>query len=164
MTHSKIVYISGTLTDLTEEERIKLRQFYEDLGSICSKFGFTPYIPHFHSDPLHTLTQRNFDRIERLAVTQSYLVIAYVGIDSTKVGIIIEMAYHANKPTVLIYKRKQRDGLISQSVCGNPGVVHQIEFDEEVGGFENAKKQLSKFLHEFRSSNVADGLPNIISL
>lgn len=165
MTHSKLVYISGGLTDMTDEERAKLRQFYEDLGNICTDFGFTPYIPHLYSDPAKfpDLTPMQVDRIDRLVVTQSYLVIAYVGVASTGVGIEIEMAYHANKPIILLYeKTKLQNRLISRLVQGNPAVTHQIVFDDN--DFDDAKDQLVCFLHEFYQRDVAENLPRVISL
>ncbi|MFH1111975.1 MAG: XRE family transcriptional regulator [Patescibacteria group bacterium] len=152
---------------MTEEERSKLRRFYEDLGTICSEFGFTPYIPHIYGDPakFKDLSPEQIDRMDRLAVTQSYLVVAYVGVASTGVGIEIEMAYHANKPTVLLYeKTKLHNHLISRLVRGNPTVTHQIVFDDELDAFEDAKSQLRNFLHEFCSSNATENLPEPISL
>lgn len=48
---AKMVYISGALTDMSEEDRAKLRQFYTELGEICTQFGFEPYLPHVYGDP-----------------------------------------------------------------------------------------------------------------
>ncbi|HUD11501.1 MAG TPA: hypothetical protein VMS08_03750, partial [Candidatus Saccharimonadia bacterium] len=88
-TTPKSIYIAGALTDMPEPRRAMLREFYESLAVICEDFGFAPYLPHQHSDPalMTELTPNRVDRIDRLAVTSSYLVLAYVGVASTGIGI-----------------------------------------------------------------------------
>ncbi len=149
---------------MSEEERAKMRRFYEELGEICKLFGFEVYLPHIYGDPKFVahLAPKQIDRIDRLAVTQSYLVVACVGISSTGVGIEIELAYHANKPVILLYEQKKlNERRISRLVRGNPAVVSHIVYES----FDDAKVKLDAFLKEFCRSIVAENaLPPLLSL
>ena len=153
-----MIYISGALTSISEQERIQLRKFYEELGEICKEYNFEPYIPHIYGDPkfLAHLTAEQIDRRDRLAVTQSCLVIAYVRIPSTGVGIEIELAYHSNKPVILLYeKEKFEQRIISRLVRGNPSIKHEIVFSD----FEDAKEKLKIYLNNFLEEIKAEDLP-----
>src|ERR1043166_7651245 len=94
------VYVSGPLTDVPNEMRQSLRDFYERIGTECSKLGFKPYVPHVHSDPIQFahLTPFEVDGLDRAGVLQSNLIIAYVGIPAIGVGIEIEIANDAGIP------------------------------------------------------------------
>ncbi len=154
----KTVYISGALTDMTESKRAALRKFYDKLGSICEEFGLEPYNPHVYGDPKNVaqLTPVEIDRIDRLAVTQSYLVVAYVGVPSIGVGLEIELAHHANKPVVLLFeKEKLEKRRITRLVRGNPAVVCEIGFKD----FHDAFSQLSTFLAGFQQMIRSESLP-----
>jgi nucleoside 2-deoxyribosyltransferase len=157
------VYIAGALTDMTELQRAKLRLFYESLGATCAEFGLTPYLPHQHSDPtlMTSLTQARVDRVDRLAVTSSYLVVAYVGVPSVGIGIEVEMAYHAGKPVVLIAEQtKFNSRRISRLVRGNPGVIAEIGFSD----YFDAQTRLRSFLTSFTADIMAENLPAPLSL
>jgi hypothetical protein len=159
----KTAYIAGALSDMTEEERAKLRAFYVDMAGVCREFGLEPYVPHVYGDPklLADLTPKQIDRIDRLAVTQAYLVIAYVGVSSTGVGIEIEMAHHSNTPVVILFeKSKMEERRISRLVRANPAVVDEIAFDD----FGEALQLLRKFLAKFRKSIASENLPSPLSL
>jgi nucleoside 2-deoxyribosyltransferase len=154
----KTVYIAGALTDIKPDQREKLHRFYDDLGEVCANFGLQPYLPHHHGDPeiLAHLTPQRIDRIDRLAVTQAYLVIAYVGVASTGVGIEIEIAHHSNKPVVLLAEQaKLTDKRITRLARGNPSVIAEIGFKD----FEHAKIELHKFLQSFADSMTSEELP-----
>ncbi len=158
----KMVYISGALTDMTEEERAKLRHFYEAIGKLCEEFKFETYLPHVYGDPklVAHLSPAEIDRIDRLAVTQSYLVVAYVGIASTGTGIEIELAHHANKPVILLYERAKLDQrLVSRLVRGNPAVSQHIAFAD----FDDALRQLRGALETFCDRIAGETLPPPLS-
>ena len=154
----KSVYIAGALTDLQPSERERLRQFYEALGAVCAQFGLEPYIPHHHADPQHQnhLTPQRVDQIDRLAVTQAYLVVAYVGVPSMGVGIEIEMAHHADKPVVILAEQtKFVSRRVTRMVRGNPSVIAEVQFRD----FEDAKIQLHQFLRSFTEEMSGQDLP-----
>lgn len=153
-----MVYISGALTSMPEQERIQLRKFYEELGEICKEYNFELYIPHIYGDPklLAHLTAAQIDRRDRLAVTQSYFVIAYVGIPATGVGIEIELAHHSNKPVVLLYEQeKLEQRAISRLVRGNPSIKHEVAFLD----FEDAKHKLRSYFGNFLQEIKSEDLP-----
>jgi 2'-deoxynucleoside 5'-phosphate N-hydrolase len=150
---TKSIYVSGSLTDLTDAELSQLRKFYDQIAGVCREHDFEPYVPHHYGDPswLKDLTPARIDRIDRLAVTQAYLVVAYVGRASTGVGIEIEIAHHANKPVVLMYERKQLEGRrVTRLARGNPAV--------------DCLKQLGQFLDKFHEKIKAENLPLPLSL
>lgn len=159
----KTVYVSGALSDMTEEERARLRVFYEDIGKTCQEFGLEPYIPHLYGDPklVAHLTPKDIDRIDRLAVTQSFLVVAYVGMPSLGVGIEVELAHHANTPVVIMFEKSKGEARrISRLVRGNPAVKHEIAFDD----FGDALKQLREYLKHFRKAIEGENLPAPLTL
>ncbi len=160
---SKIIYISGALTDMSEEKRQALRKFYEALGEICREFGFEPYIPHIFGDPkkLPNLTPKQIDRIDRLAVTQSYLVVAYIGVPSIGVGIELELAHHANKPVVLLYERKKLiQRRITRLALGSPAAIEHIVFYN----FQNAEEEFRDFLKKFCNQIKSEKLPPLLTI
>ena len=159
----KTVYIAGSLTGHTAKDHPRLRRLYEQFADVCRQFGLEPYLPHQHSDPeLATrLTPSQINRIDRLAVTQAYLVVAYVGRPSTGVGIEIEMAYHANKPVVLVYEQSALDQRqITRLVRGNPAVVHEIAFTDT----SDATTQLADFIKTFAYKIMDEHLPEPLSI
>ncbi len=158
-----MAYISGALTDMPEARRALLRRLYEDIGECCQMFGLEPYLPHVYGDPVRMAdkTPQEIDRIDRQAVTLCYLLVAYVGESSTGVGIEIEMAYHANKPVVLLCEQTKLDArLISRLVRGNPAVKAVIAFTN----YEDALMQLKSFLRDFCLKIREEQLPPPLSL
>jgi nucleoside 2-deoxyribosyltransferase len=137
--------------------------YYENLGEVCVQAGFDAYIPHRYGDPklVAGRTAHEIDRIDRLAVTQSCLVVAYVGIASTGTGIEIELAHHANKPVILLYEQKRlEERRVSRLVRGNPAVRTEIAFDT----FDDALVSLAAAVKQFRAEFEAEGLPEPLSL
>jgi nucleoside 2-deoxyribosyltransferase len=159
----KTVYIAGALTDMPEARRQELRQFYESIAQICSRYGLEPYLPHLNADParMTNLTPARVDRIDRLAVTSAYLVLAYVGVPSTGVGIEVEMAYHSGKPVALLAEQYKLDARrVSRLVRGNPAVISEIGFED----FADARTKLQSFLQLFTANIEAEDLPEPLGL
>lgn len=159
----KTAYISGALSDMEEAQRARLRLFYEDLGKVCQEAGLEPYLPHLFGDPklVAHLTPKEIDRIDRLAVTQSFLVVAYVGMPSLGVGIEVELAHHANKPVILLFEKSKGEARrISRLVRGSPAVIHEIAFED----FDDALTQLRAFFKQFRKTLESENLPAPLTL
>jgi hypothetical protein len=157
----KLVYIAGALTDMPTADRAKLRAFYEQIAGACHQFGLEPYAPHQHSDPelFARLSPEQVNRIDRLAVTQSYLVVAYVGLAATGVGIELEMAYHANKPVVLLYEQAKLEAhRISRLVLGNPAVAHHIAFTTYADAAEQLRDYIKTFAYKIQDEHVPEPL------
>lgn len=155
---SRIIYIAGALTDISEEERQTLREFYEALGKVCQAFGFEPYISHIFSDPKNfpNLTSRQISYMNRLALTRSYLVVACIDVPSIDVGIALELSHHANKPVVLFYEKEKFDQCrITRLARGCPAVIEHIIFDN----FQNAEKEFRNFLKIFSNRLKSEELP-----
>lgn len=132
-------YISGALT--VSANGMILRDFYEEIAITCETFGHSVYVPHRHTDPiLHTdASPKEVYERDRLEVSKSNCVIAYVGVPSLGVGAEIEIARQCGIPVVLLY---EQGSPVSRMARGSPAVVHEIVFDE----FSNAIKELRNFL------------------
>ncbi|OGL73091.1 hypothetical protein A3E39_04315 [Candidatus Uhrbacteria bacterium RIFCSPHIGHO2_12_FULL_60_25] len=157
MGEKRMVYISGALSDMDEAERAKLRTFYEWIGETCEAHGFSVYLPHKYGDPKRNAdkTPQQIDQIDRQAVTLSFFMIAYVGIPSIGVGIEIEMAWHANKPVVLIAEQDRiNERRVSRLVRGSPSVWHEIGFADHEDAIRQLKEYLPKFIVEFRAMDL----------
>lgn len=139
------VYVSGALSDVPETIRQQYLGFYEAIGRLIESTGLSAYLPHKNTDPVKhkDVTPKQVDQIDRTAVMSSMLVVAVADNPSLGVGIEVEMAYHANKPVVLICNRdKLRGRRISRLIRGNPAVVCEIEYSEP----EEALDQLREYL------------------
>lgn len=153
MSEKRMVYISGALSDMNDAERARLRTFYEWIAAVCEEHGFDSYLPHKFSDPVRhrDKTPQQVDILDRTAVTLSYLVIAYVGTPAFGVGIEIEMAFHANKPVVLLFEKERADQRrVSRLVRGNPSVWREIPFADHEDAIRQLKEYLPEFLKEMR--------------
>ena len=163
MSEKRMVYISGALSDMNDAERARLRTFYEWVAAVCEEHGFGSYLPHKFSDPVRhrNKSPQEVDRIDRTAVTLSYLVIAYVGVPAFGVGIEIEMAFHANKPVVLLFeKERMEQRRVSRLVRGSPSVWHEIPFTDH----EDAIRQLKEFFPAFLKDIREQELPTPLSI
>ncbi len=146
---SKLVYVSGALSDVPENIRQKYLDFYESIGRMIESLGLVPYVPHQNTDPVRhkDVTPKQVDLIDRIAVTSAILVVAVADNPSLGVGIEVEMAYHANKPVVLLCHRERLEQRrISRLVRGNPGVLHEIVYESQDGALAELKAFILFFL------------------
>lgn len=122
----KKVYISGALTGI---ESISLtKNFYENIGRVCSEIGLSPYIPHFNTDPTTNsdIAPSEVFKIDKREVINSDLVIAYVGYPSIGVGMEIAYAEANNIPVILLYESSKT---VSRFPRGIPNLYSEITFD-----------------------------------
>lgn len=158
---SKLVYISGALSDVSESIRPQYLDFYESIGRMVESIGLTPYLPHQNTDPVRhkDVTPKQVDMIDRMAVTSAMLVVAVADNPSLGVGIEVEMAYHAQKPVVLICHRDRiAERRISRLIRGNPGVVHEIIYVDRDG----ALVELEAFIRSFLERQAESVLPRAL--
>ena len=119
----KTVYVSGPLTGISNPRALKT--FYESIGRVCLHVGFNPYIPHQHSDPLQhpNMTPQAVYELDRQNVSQSDVVIAYVGIPAIGVGQEVEIAHTSGVPVILVYEAGRS---ITRMVRGNPSIFAEV--------------------------------------
>lgn len=136
---TKQVYVSGALTGIANPDGVKA--FYENIGKVCEKLSWQPYVPHLVSDPIKnpTLTPRDVYQLDRQQVSRADLLIAYVGIPSLGVGAEIEIAREYDVPVVLLMEQHVS---VSRMIRGNPAVVAELKFTD----FSDALNQLSAWL------------------
>ncbi|GAC1572062.1 MAG: hypothetical protein NVS3B9_1160 [Candidatus Doudnabacteria bacterium] len=110
-----------------------------------------------HGDPKVTahLTPSQIDCQDRQAVTKSVLIICYVGMPSTGVGIELEMAHHSNTHAILIY---EENSAVSRLVLGSPAAKNIISFKDDDELFYRLRAALQEFHQRFETLNLPDPL------
>jgi len=127
----KKVYIAGALTNVQENaNRTKL---YEYIANVCNQLGFNVYVPHLSKQllPPSTVKRLTPERIfdwDTQRVTESDIVVAYVGLASLGVGIELGYAALLEIPLITICERGQQ---VSPMVLGHRCLVRHIEYDTE---------------------------------
>src|SRR3989442_14972043 len=130
MTQRDDVYMSGALSDLTEEEYENLNtQVYDRVAKICFDVGLTCYRPHKSTTtPSKGMPHGKIWKIDYERVSGAGLVVAYIGKPSLGVGSEIEMARTAGVPVVLLCEGDKQERL-SRLILGNPAVKDMIVFE-----------------------------------
>jgi nucleoside 2-deoxyribosyltransferase len=140
--HRNKVYISGALTGI--KNSVEIKAFYEAIGSLCEEMEFQAYVPHLKTDPIDNpdVSPRQVFETDKLQVSTSDLVIAYLGSPSFGVG--MELAYSETNaiPLILLYERGKN---ISRFPRGIPTVISEIEFSS----YEDALTQLRSILEQW---------------
>jgi nucleoside 2-deoxyribosyltransferase len=137
------IYISGALTGI--ENLTAIKAFYVAIGSLCQEMGFQAYVPHLNTDPINhpNISPRQVFETDKQQVSQSNLVIAYIGFPSLGVGMELAYAETNSIPIVLLY---EIDRLISRFPRGIPTLLSEIEFKD----YQDALAQLESFLKQWR--------------
>jgi nucleoside 2-deoxyribosyltransferase len=141
-TIQKRIYISGALTGI--EKPAEIKAFYEAIGSLCQEIGFQAYVPHLTTDPTNNpdVSARQVFETDKLQVSTSDLVIAYLGLPSFGVGMELAYAEINNIPLILLYERGKN---ISRFPRGIPTVISEIQFSS----YEDALAQLRRILEQW---------------
>lgn len=152
MENQKSVYVCGPLTELSDEQKIQVKKFYESIADLCEKtLGVRAFVPHEHYDPIKhkDYTPQDVDGNERRQVCElSSAVIVYTIAPSWGGGIEVEMANKSNVPVILLCdKEKLENRLVSRLLLGNPAVKAVISYDNEVQALESLDKELKKVLN-----------------
>ncbi len=118
-------YISGALTGV--EDPVSIKAFYEAIGSLCRDFGLQAYVPHLNTDPIANpdLSPQKVFEIDKYQVTNSDLIVAYIGCPSIGVGMEIAYADVAKIPIILLY---EVDRSVSRFPRGVPNAIAEIQF------------------------------------
>lgn len=138
----KHIYISGALTGI--EKPAEIKAFYEAIGLLCQEIGFQAYVPHLTTDPTNNpdVSPRQVFETDKLQVSSSDLVIAYLGIPSFGVGMELAYAEINNIPLILLYERGKN---ISRFPRGTPTVISEIQFSS----YEDALARLRTILEQW---------------
>lgn len=147
--NQKSIYISGPLTELSPENQISVKKFYERLTDICKEVtGTRAFVSHEYYDPLKNpdYTPQQVDAAERKQLCDnSSLVIAVPVAPSWGGGIEIEMANTKGVPVILLCEEKRlAERKISRLLLGNPAVRQIIIYQDEQDAFTKIKKALQK--------------------
>ncbi len=136
------VYISGALTGI--ENSAEIKAFYEAISSLCQEMLFQAYVPHLATDPTTNpdVSPQQVFEIDKLQVSNSDIVIAYLGIPSLGVGMELAYAEINNISLILLYERSKT---VSRFPRGIPTVISEIQFSSK----EDALAQLRSVLEQW---------------
>jgi nucleoside 2-deoxyribosyltransferase len=130
------IYIAGALTNVRNQN---IKKFYENIGATLEKMGHVCHVPHFHFDPIKykEITPKDVYQGDYQMISQSDLVIAYVGQSSLGVGIEIEIAKNKKIDVILIYEKGKN---VSRMARGNPAIKEEIIYTTEAGAIQKLEK------------------------
>jgi nucleoside 2-deoxyribosyltransferase len=133
------VYVSGALTNV--ENPLESKALYEKIGLLCEEIGLQVYVPHLQTDPVNNpdISPREVFDQDKYQVSNSDLVIAYLGSLSFGVGMELAFAETNKIPIILLYETGKK---ISRFPRGIPTVIAEIQFHDH----EDALKQLKNIL------------------
>jgi len=136
------VYVSGALTGVDDSEFLKA--FYEAIGSLCRELSLEAYIPHLITDPCTNpdVTPRKVFETDKYQISQSNLVVAYVGFPSLGVGMELAYAEVKDIPIILLYEQGKN---ISRFPRGIPTVIAEIQFQDPSDALIKLKVCLDQF-------------------
>lgn len=137
------IYVSGALT--SAPNALELKTFYENIAELCRNISLSAYVPHLNTDPINNpnVSPRLVFETDKHQVTQSDLVIAYIGVPSTGVGMELAYAEVSAIPIILMYEEGKS---ISRFPRGIPGLVAEIQFTTFSDALAKLKPVLSQFL------------------
>ncbi len=117
------VYFSSALTGVSDRHK----RLFKAVGLWLGEAGLECYLPQEHSDPVDTptLAPRRVYAMDRARVEQSDLVLSYLGVPSTGVGIELEMAHRTRKPVVGL---AEGNASVSRIALGHPAIRTLIRF------------------------------------
>jgi nucleoside 2-deoxyribosyltransferase len=134
------IFFAGPLTNLKDPATTKA--FYRRLADVAKTNGFK-YFWAFLSgtDPILNpdVTPQAVYHVDTKQLSQSDLIIAYMGEPSTGTGIEIEYANAHNIPVYILYEKGKR---ISRMLRGCPAIKKEIVFTD----VDDAVRQFNAFL------------------
>ncbi len=144
------IYVNGGLPQ-DPNQREQMAKFYDELGEIILRNGFEPYVSSFWNSPALNKPYPEPQEIrhrQRIALTESCLVIIYTGVLFLDLGIDVELAFHSSTPVIIVYEdghlapEKQR---CSEPLLGEPGIEKRIEFTT----LKQTLDEIEIFIEEF---------------
>lgn len=138
------IFFAGPLTDLREPEKTKA--FYRQLAAVAREARLDFFWAFLNgTDPIKNpdVPAPKVYEVDIYQLSQSDLMVAYVGEPSTGTGIEIEYAKNKGIPVYLLYEQGKR---ISRMLRGCPAIKKEIVFtsqEDALSQFRALLKQLS---------------------
>lgn len=153
-----MAYVSCPLSNIPPDELVALRTYYEQIGQVLEDAGYIAYLPHVFGDPLliPDLSAQQIDTIDRIAVSQSSLMVVYMGRQSHGAGQEIEMARTQHMPIIMMARTGD---YISRLPRGSSMLFDEIITDT----WEESLDQLAATLVALKTSQP-EWLPEILKL
>jgi transcriptional regulator with XRE-family HTH domain len=124
-------YLACALTGLDRDQRSLVFQLSDVISLVCEKQGISLYEPTQHTDPLNhpDLDDEAVFRQNRERVHNSDLLIHLAHFPSTGSGQVLEFAYSALLPMIII---SRSDDTVSRMVTGIPTFKIHIRYQDPV--------------------------------
>ncbi|MCL4360543.1 nucleoside 2-deoxyribosyltransferase [Patescibacteria group bacterium] len=135
------IFFAGPLTDLRNPDDTKA--FYVKLANVARTAGFSYFWAFLNgTDPIKNpnVTPADVYKRDIQELTDSDIMVAYVGEPSTGTGIEIEYAYRHNIPVCLLYENSKK---ISRMLRGCPAIKHEIPFSDRNDGLRQFEAYLT---------------------
>lgn len=99
----KSIYISGALMGSTNPSAA--RDLYTRFAVACERAGWSAYLPHQNTDPVHApeISSDDVMRRDLAELSSAEAVLAYLGEPSLGVGAEVAIAMQLNKPIIAVY-------------------------------------------------------------
>src|SRR2546428_9575654 len=130
MVRGAYIYVSGALSGLSVAEFARVTAIYDVIADAADQAAITAYRPHRSpTAPGNQMEPSTVWRTDYARVTESDLVVAYVGVPAFGVGSEIEMARTAGVAVILVCVAARLAG-VSRLVLGSPAVEKVLTFED----------------------------------
>ncbi len=135
--------------DMSSDDSKKRIPFYDKVGQVCNKLGYSCYLPHkefaIASNDMEVVRCRQlYDRIQNQIMPNSRLIIAYMDIPSFDVGMMMGRAMKLRKPILRFYNKRNHEMIIqSESESLIPVGVGSRQMLGEIRRFRESYVQYS---------------------
>ena len=125
MSRAKKIYLGGAITHAGDEQ---ILQWYQNITDTLERIGYEVFLPHRDVHLPKHKDEQDIHNINMKAVKQANLVIAYVGIPSLGVGMVLQAAQDKNIPTILL---AEDNSTLSEMILYTNNIQTTIHFHDK---------------------------------
>lgn len=142
------VYISGPLMAARNLDSVK--KLYNYIADICSENGLHPYLPHNNTDPIRDreISDDEVYKKDYLEMTNSSLVISYIGEPSHGVGAELSICISQNIPVITINETNKKISRFLKGMLKTSDKVCSVEFDNTNDLHQKLTDCIQSFAHD----------------
>ena len=114
-------------------EQVKV--LYNFVATVCLKNGYSPYLPHLHTDPVKNRESSDIEVFSKdyAEMISSSVVLSYIGEPSLGVGAELSICVNQNIPVISFFERQSSVSRFLKGMLQSAGNTKQIEFDDFTG-------------------------------
>jgi 2'-deoxynucleoside 5'-phosphate N-hydrolase len=137
MSRAKKIYLGGAITHAGDEQVL---QWYQDITETLEKIGYEVFLPHRDVHLPKHKDEQDIHAINMKAIKHADLVIAYVGIPSLGVGMVLQRAQKKMIPTILL---AEENSTLSEMILHTANIKTIIRFHDKEDAISQLVTQLS---------------------